>query len=70
MKAISNFIKRIGKSFNRTKEAVKQQIATSNEQTVTRRVTPQPRMILCGGNPMPQRLLNQRQRRKLSRRNS
>lgn len=69
MKLVSNFVRRVRNLFTNTKVAVKQEfveaktvINTQHQVTINL-----PKMIACAGAPIPSRVLNQRQRRKLQR---
>lgn len=67
MKTFSNICKSIGRFFSRKKAEVKQAIVEHQITPMMRSVTDPRNIIICGGIPMPLRLANQRQRRKLYR---
>lgn len=63
----SNLVRTVTNMFRRTRTAIKQQIIENNEPVMVRSITDPKKVLVCGGSPIPFRLINQRQRRKLTR---
>lgn len=63
----SNLVWTVTNMFRRTRTAIKQQIIENNEPVMVRSLAESKQVFVCGGSPIPLRLINQRQRRKLQR---